>query len=48
MFELIDTSHDRRVSIEEFKKAMPLMEKFGVKISDPQAEFNKIDGNHGG
>ncbi len=43
MFQLIDSSHDRRVSLDEFIKAIPLMQKFGVKFSDPQAEFNKID-----
>ncbi len=34
MFEEIDTSHDRRVTLEEFKKAKPLLEKFGVHITD--------------
>ena len=48
MFELIDSSHDRRVTVDEFQLALPKLEKFGVHISDPVAEFNKIDSNHGG
>eukprot|EP01059_Diplonema_ambulator_P030586 TRINITY_DN52_c0_g1_i2.p1 TRINITY_DN52_c0_g1~~TRINITY_DN52_c0_g1_i2.p1 ORF type:complete len:186 (+),score=76.11 TRINITY_DN52_c0_g1_i2:51-608(+) len=48
MFELIDTGDDRRVDEGEFTKAVPLMEKWGVKISDPAATFREIDTNHGG
>jgi hypothetical protein len=36
MFREIDTSDDHRVSIEEFKKALPIMSKWGVKITDPE------------
>ena len=42
MFREIDTSDDHRVSIEEFKKSIPIMSKWGIKITDPESEFNKI------
>ncbi len=48
MFCRIDTSDDFKVDLKEFKKAMPTLEKWGVKISDPAAEFKKIDNNNSG
>ena len=48
MFCRIDTSDDFKVDLKEFKKAMPTLEKWGVKISDPAAEFKKIDKNNSG
>ncbi|KAL2611349.1 hypothetical protein R1flu_023041 [Riccia fluitans] len=48
MFKKLDTSHDRRVDLDEFKAALPLLESWGVKISDAEAEFEKIDANSGG
>lgn len=48
MFDQVDTSDDRRVDFEEFKKALPLIESWGVKISDPRKEFDNIDRDHGG
>ena len=48
MFESIDASGDKKVSLEEFKKALPLMEKWGVKIKDPESEFKSIDTNGSG
>jgi len=48
MFDEIDASDDRRVTIEEFKKAVPLVEKWGLKVSDPEATFKKMDSNGGG
>ena len=35
MFRELDTSDDQRVSIEEFKKAIPILTKWGVIIKDP-------------
>jgi hypothetical protein len=43
MFEMIDTGDDRRVDINEWKAAIPKLEKWGVKIDDPEAEFKKVD-----
>ena len=48
MFDEIDDSGDRRIELAEFKKALPKLESWGVKISDPQAAFNEIDTNGGG
>ena len=48
MFCRIDSSNDFKISINEFKKAIPTLEKWGIKINDPESEFNKIDINNGG
>ena len=48
MFCRIDSSQDFKISINEFKKAIPTLEKWGIKIDDPESEFNKIDINNGG
>ena len=48
MFCRIDSSNDFKISINEFKKAIPTLEKWGIKINDPEKEFNSIDTNHGG
>ena len=48
MFELIDTGDDRRVDLGEFKKAVPLLEKWGVRVTDAEGTFKEIDKNGGG
>jgi len=48
MFDRIDTEDDRRISLEEFKTAVPMIENWGVKIADAEATFKEIDGNGGG
>jgi Ca2+-binding EF-hand superfamily protein len=48
MFSRIDTGGDRKVNIYEFKAALPLIEKWGVKIEDPKKTFKEIDTNNGG
>jgi len=48
MFDEVDGSDDRRVDLAEFKKALPQLEAFGVKIADPEEEFKVIDKNGGG
>ena len=48
MFNKIDTSDDNCLSIEEFKKALPTMKKWGLEITDPDAEFADMDENGGG
>ena len=48
MFCRFDTSNDFKVDFTEFKKALPTLEKWGVKITDPKAEFKKIDNNNSG
>lgn len=48
MFKKMDTSGDDKISIEEFKAAVPIMKRWGVLVTDPEAEFKKIDVNNGG
>ena len=45
MFEKVDKSGDHKISLDEFKKALSTMEKWGVKIDDPEKEFKNIDKN---
>ncbi|CAM6119056.1 unnamed protein product [Calypogeia fissa] len=48
MFEMVDTTGDKRINRAEFKKAIAHVEKWGVKVDNTDAEFDKIDGNKGG
>jgi Ca2+-binding EF-hand superfamily protein len=48
MFDRVDTGDDKKIDLKEFKTAVPLMEKWGVKVSDPEATFKEIDKNGGG
>ena len=47
MFQKLDTSGDLKISLEEFKKALPIMKNWGVEIKEDEAEsvFNSIDSN---
>ena len=42
MFERVDASGDHKISLEEFKKAMPTMKKWGVEVEDPEKEFKGL------
>jgi len=48
MFEKIDASDDRRVSIDEFTAALPLLAQWGVKVDDPVKAFKEVDEDGGG
>ena len=48
MFCRMDTSDDFKINFDEFKKGIPMMEKWGVKIKNPKDEFEKIDKNKSG
>jgi len=48
MFDRVDTDDDNRIDYGEFKRAVPIMNKWGVKIVDPKKTFAKIDSNGGG
>jgi Ca2+-binding EF-hand superfamily protein len=48
MFDRIDSSDDKKISVSEFKLAVPTLEKWGIKVSDPEATFASIDTNGGG
>ena len=47
MFEKVDNSGDHKISLEEFKKAIPQMKNWGVEISESNAEkeFKSINKN---
>lgn len=40
LFDTIDTSDDRRITLQEFKSAVPTMTKWGVKIENAKTSFN--------
>ena len=47
-FDEVDKDDDRRISYDEFVKAVPMMEKWGIKITDPEASFKEADSDgHG-
>ena len=48
MFCRVDTDDNFKIDLNEFKKALPTLEKWGVKITDPEAEFKRIDTNSSG
>ena len=43
MFNRIDSSHDRRLSMTEFKHALREIRKWGVVVEDAEAAFREID-----
>ena len=47
MFCILDTSGDHKIDFEEFKSALPQIEKWGVKVADPQAAFEQISSGDG-
>jgi len=50
MFEKLDKSGDNKISLSEFKKAIPQMKNWGVEIKeeDAEQEFKSIDTNGSG
>eukprot|EP00994_Dinema_validum_P004470 NODE_2522_length_682_cov_69.417062_g2064_i0.p1 GENE.NODE_2522_length_682_cov_69.417062_g2064_i0~~NODE_2522_length_682_cov_69.417062_g2064_i0.p1 ORF type:complete len:198 (+),score=82.26 NODE_2522_length_682_cov_69.417062_g2064_i0:58-594(+) len=48
MFSSVDTTDDRRISLDEFRAAVPKLSEWGVEVSDPEAAFREIDTNDGG
>ena len=48
VFNEIDTSKDRRISLEEFEKAVPALKERGIKLPDGKQAFKEIDTNNGG
>lgn len=47
-FERVDKDGDRRISYEEFEQAKDTMSKWGIDLSDPQAQWKDCDKNGGG
>jgi len=48
MFDEVDTGEDRRVSIDEFRAALPKLKAWGVEVTDPEAEFARADADGAG
>jgi len=48
MFLRLDSSGDKRLTISEFKQAVPTLAKWGVEITDAEKSFKEIDTNGGG
>jgi hypothetical protein len=48
MFKKMDTSGDNKLSKKEFIEAIPNLKKWGVLVTDVNAEFDNIDTNKGG
>ena len=48
MFDLVDSGDDRRIDLDEFKRAAPNLVSWGLKLDDPEASFAEVDQNGGG
>ena len=50
LFRQLDRSHDQRVSLAEFKAAIPAMQAWGLDLGSrrPEAVFAEVDTNGGG
>ena len=47
-FDRIDTDDDRRVSHAEFLQARPMLEKWGIDMSQPEKQWKEADRDGGG
>lgn len=47
-FERVDKDGDRRISLDEFLQGKDSMAKWGIDMSDPEAQFKECDKNGGG
>ena len=43
MFDELDSSDDKKISLQEFKSAIPRLKAWGANVSSAEAEFKKID-----
>lgn len=48
MFDKVDTSDDRKISLKEFRQSIGSLKKWGVKCDSWENEFKRIDINGGG
>merc|ERR1719419_1070212 len=47
-FRMVDSSRDMKIDFDEFQKSLPMLKRWGVDTSDPQALFEMIDADHSG
>ena len=47
-FDRIDTDDDRRVDHSEFLQAKPLLQKWGIDMSNPEKQWRAADRDGGG
>merc|ERR1719431_755279 len=47
-FRMVDSSRDMKIDFDEFKKSLPMLQRWGVDVSDPHALFDIIDADHSG
>jgi len=47
-FRMVDSSRDMKIDFDEFLKSLPMLKRWGVDTSDPQALFEMIDADHSG
>lgn len=47
-FDQIDTDGDRRISVREFKYATPQLKRWGIDMSDPDAQWAQCDADGAG
>ena len=47
-FDTIDTNDDRRVTLQEFKQAKGVLQKWGIDMSNPEKMFKEADRDGGG
>merc|ERR1719316_280525 len=50
VFNIIDTSHDHRLNLQEFTSILPKLGDWGIIVArgNERMVFNQIDRNHGG
>jgi Ca2+-binding EF-hand superfamily protein len=48
MFERLDDNGDRKLGPDEFKKAVPLLNKWGLRVTDAEETFRTIDKDNTG
>jgi Ca2+-binding EF-hand superfamily protein len=48
LFDMVDTTDDRRICFPEFQEAMPQLQQWGVVVEDAAAEFAKMDADKSG
>ena len=48
MFHMIEKEENNKITFEEFKNTIPLMNKWGIEVENPKKLFDEIDSNSGG